>query len=164
MNGYMDYTAIYDYDTVAAVYGTKFDLLDAVYVLATASEYTLYSVDYVPSGVDAAIEATKPTPVPTVQPSYVAGDLQERSCQADTEHVKVLGRTYVDANGSRWLNNLVSGVEFTFTGTKASIDIQTADISNVSNQGRIAIYVNNELVVDDMIDEMNKTYDVFEQS
>ena len=114
------------------------------------------------SGVEAAIADCAVKIPPTVAPSYVPGQLQERTCKADEKHVKVMGRTFTDANGSRWLNNLCSGVEFSFTGTKASIDVQAVSNENKDHLGRIAIYVNEKLVVDDLIDEMNKTYDFFE--
>lgn len=161
-NGYNDFTAIFSYDTIAKAYGDDFSNLDVVYFVASSNPYTIYSVDYVTSGVDAAIADCAVKIPPTVAPSYVPGELQERTCKADEEHVKVMGRTFTDANGSRWLNNLCSGVEFSFTGTKASIDVQAVSNENKDHLGRIAIYVNDKLVVDDLIDKLNKTYDFFE--
>lgn len=161
-NGYNDFTAIFSYDTIAKAYGDDFSNLDVVYFVASSNPYTIYSVDYVTSGVDAAIADCAVKIPPTVAPSYVPGELQERTCKADEEHVKVMGRTFTDANGSRWLNNLCSGVEFSFTGTKASIDVQAVSNENKEHLGRIAIYVNDKLVVDDLIDKLNKTYDFFE--
>ena len=161
-NGYNDFTAIFSFDTIAKAYGDDFSTLDVVYFVASSNPYTIYSVDYVTSGVEAAIADCAVKIPPTVAPSYVPGELQERTCKADEKHVKVMGRTFTDANGSRWLNNLCSGVEFSFTGTKASIDVQAVSNENKDHLGRIAIYVNEKLVVDDLIDEMNKTYDFFE--
>lgn len=161
-NGFDDFTAIYSYDTIAKAYGTDFSTLDVIYFVAQGNPYTILSVDYVPSGVDAAIASCSVTPPATEAPSYVAGDLKERTCKPDEEHVKVLGRTYTDANGSRWLNNLCSGVEFTFTGTKASIDVTAVANEEKNHYGRIAIYVNEKLVVDDMIKTLKKTYDFYE--
>lgn len=163
-NGYEDFTAIYSYDTIAKAYGTDFTTLDVIYFIASGNPYTIYSVDYVTSGAAAAIADCAVVAPSAPAPSYVAGTLKERVCKADESHVKVLGRTYVDTNGSRWLNNLCSGVEFTFTGTKASIDVQATDNQNKLHLGRIAIYVNDKLVVDDMIDTLKKTYDFYESS
>ncbi|HAU85953.1 MAG TPA: hypothetical protein DCW90_10750 [Lachnospiraceae bacterium] len=161
-NGYNDFTAIFSYDTIAKAYGDDFSNLDVIYFVASSNPYTIYSVDYVTSGVEAAIADCAVKIPPTAAPSYVPGELQERTCKADENHVKVMGRTFTDANGSRCLNNLCSGVEFSFTGTKASIDVQAVSNENKDHLGRIAIYVNDKLVVDNLIDKLNKTYDFFE--
>lgn len=159
-NGYKNYTAIFDYDTVAAVYGDNFSALDAIYIMNIGTQsFTLLSVDYVPSGVAAAIDRATPSIAPTVEPSYVAGDLAERSVQASKDYVKVIGRTYVDNDGTRWFTNTASGVEFTYTGIEGSVTLQTSAISDESNQARVAIYVNNVLTADVMMDEMEKTVD-----
>ena len=159
-NGYKNYTAIFDYDTVAAVYGDNFSALDAIYIMNIGTQSsTLLSVDYVPSGVAAAIDRATPSIAPTVEPSYVAGNLAERSVQASKDYVKVIGRTYVDNDGTRWFTNTASGVEFTYTGTEGSVTLQTSAISDESNQARVAIYVNNVLTADVMMDEMEKTVD-----
>lgn len=163
-NGHNDFTAIYSYDTIAKVYGSDFSTLDVIYFIATGNPYTVRSVDYVTSGVSSALADCVVTPPPTTPPVYVEGELKDRTCKADEQHVKVMGRTYTDANGSRWLNSLCSGVEFSFTGTKASIDLQAVANENQSHLGRIAIYVNEELVVDDMIEDLNETIDFYESS
>lgn len=159
-----NFIAIYSYDTITEAYGTDLSTLDSIYFIAQGSPYTISEVCYVPENVAQAIASCNVVAPATPAPSYVAGALEERSCKADASHVKVLGRTYEDANGSRWLNNLCSGVEFTFTGTKASIDVQAVSNETQSHLGRIAIYVNDELVVDDMIDELKKTYDFYESA
>lgn len=80
------------------------------------------------------------------------------------ENVKLLGRTqYVQ--DSLWLVLSGSGVEFTFTGTKATITLQ-ADSSykgGVDSQARVAILVDGKCVVDDMVDQEEKTYQIFEE-
>jgi len=159
-NGYKEYTAIYDYDTIAAVYGTNFSALDCIYIMnAGTHATTVTSLAYVTSGVAAAIEKAAPSIAPTVEPVYVPGNLTERSVQASKDSVKIIGRTYVDADGTRWFANTASGVEFTYTGTKGSVTLQTSVISDESNQARVAIYVNNVLTADVMMDEMEKTID-----
>lgn len=85
--------------------------------------------------------------------------------QLTEENVKLLGRTYFD--GEKLFCALSgSGAEFTFNGTKCSV-VVTGDSNAMSptaadNQARVAIYVNGERVVDDMVDNIQETYDVFE--
>ncbi len=161
-NGSNEFTAIFSYDGIVKAFGEDFSTLDVVYFVSGGSGYTIYSVDYVTSGIDAAIADCAVKIPPVVKPDYVDGELKERTCKADENHVKALSRTYVDAKGSRWLNNLCSGVEFTFTGTKASIDVQAVSNEEKNHLGRIAIYVDDKLVVDDMIDALKKTYEFYE--
>ncbi|MGN1102509.1 MAG: hypothetical protein ACI4RG_09970, partial [Huintestinicola sp.] len=85
---------------------------------------------------------------------------------ANYEYVKPLGRTAIADDGSLWLVHSGTGAEFTFSGTKATItmegDANAAAPNNEGSQARIAIYVNGERVIDDMIDAAEKTYTVFE--
>lgn len=77
--------------------------------------------------------------------------------------VKVLGRAdFVD--DTLWMVHSGSGAEFTFEGTKAAITMQcdSSIMGNKDSQARIAIFVNGECVVDDMIDKMGEAYTVFE--
>lgn len=81
------------------------------------------------------------------------------------ENVKLLGRTYYD--GEKLYCALSgTGAEFTFNGTKCSItvtgDSNALNASNADNQARVGIYVNGERVIDDMVDNLQETYDVFE--
>lgn len=85
--------------------------------------------------------------------------------QLTEENVKLLGRTYFD--GEKLFCALSgSGAEFTFNGTKCSVtvtgDSNALNASNADNQARVAIYVNGERVIDDMVDNIQETYDVFE--
>lgn len=85
--------------------------------------------------------------------------------QLTEENVKLLGRTYFD--GEKLFCALSgSGAEFTFNGTKCSVtvtgDSNATSPSAADNQARVAIYVNGERVVDDMVDNIQETYDVFE--
>lgn len=85
--------------------------------------------------------------------------------QLTEENVKLLGRTYFD--GEKLYCALSgSGAEFSFNGTKCSV-VVTGDANAMSptaadNQARVAIYVNGERVIDDMVDNIQETYDVFE--
>lgn len=77
--------------------------------------------------------------------------------------VKVLGRADF-AGDTLWMVHSGSGAEFTFVGTRATITMQcdSTIMESKDSQARIAIYVNDECVVDEMIDKMDKTYTVFE--
>ena len=78
-----------------------------------------------------------------------------------SENVKALGRTMLTDDDMLWLAFSGSGAEFTFNGTKAEVVIAGDDNAekpnNEDNQARIAIYVNGERVVDDMIDHAEET-------
>lgn len=102
------------------------------------------------------------------------GETTENTVQEETtlktyipneENVKPLGRTKL-VDDTLWLAFSGSGAEFTFNGTKASVtiagDVNAANANNEDNQARIAIYVNGERVVDDMINAAEETYTVFE--
>ena len=88
-----------------------------------------------------------------------------RSYIPNSENVKTLGRTH-SLEDSLWLAFSGSGAEFDFNGTKAEVtisgDINAANANNEDNQARIAIYVNGERVIDDMINAAEETYTVFE--
>lgn len=82
----------------------------------------------------------------------------------NSTNVKKLGRTY-ELEDSLWLAFSGSGAEFTFNGTKASITIKGDDnaaSATEDNQARVAIYLNGERVVDEMIHSAEQTFDVFE--
>lgn len=89
----------------------------------------------------------------------------ETTYKLTEENVKLLGRTYFD--GEKLYCALSgTGAEFTFNGTKCSVTV-TGDSNALSptaadNQARVAIYVNGERVVDDMVDNIQEVYDVFE--
>lgn len=81
----------------------------------------------------------------------------------NAENVKLLGRTYLDDDNVLWLSYSGSGAEFTVTGTRAEITIMgDSSVSSGSNLARIAIYVDGERVVDDMIDKAEESYVLFE--
>lgn len=97
------------------------------------------------------------TPTPTPEPV-----LQEQSFLPTEEYVRAIGRTMI-AKDSLWLVHSGTGCEFTFNGTKATVKIKPdSSFMTRNNQARVAIYVNGERVVDDMVDKMDKEYTVFE--
>ncbi|MCD7847947.1 MAG: GDSL-type esterase/lipase family protein [Oscillospiraceae bacterium] len=80
------------------------------------------------------------------------------------KYVKKLGRTEEVETGL-WLAYSGSGAEFSFNGTKATITLLGDDTINSEDWNsvpRIAIYVNDELVVDEMLMEESTTFTVFE--
>lgn len=79
------------------------------------------------------------------------------------DFVKVLGRAK-EQNNTLWLVHSGTGAEFSFVGTAATITLQADNTHSFhkDTQARIAIYVNGERVVDDMVDEYEKSYTVFE--
>lgn len=92
-------------------------------------------------------------------------ELKEASYSASEENVKLLGRTYF-GNGSLYCALSGTGAEFTFTGTKCTVtvagDSNSGSASAKDNQARVAIYVNGERVIDDMVDHTEEVYTVFE--
>lgn len=80
---------------------------------------------------------------------------------ASTENVKPLGRTLFD-EGLLWCAFSGTGAEFTCTGSECTVKIQgdrvSQSSSNDGNYARIAIYVDGERVIDDMIDQPEKSY------
>lgn len=87
--------------------------------------------------------------------------LSQKSYTAEKQYVKMLGRTHSE-DGILWLALSASGVEFTMTGTSASVTIVGDNmISQDGNQARFAAYVDGERVVDEMITESEQTFEIF---
>lgn len=84
--------------------------------------------------------------------------------KATAENVKLLGRTYFNED-KLYCALSGTGAEFSFTGTKCTVDISgdstAMNASAADNQARIGIYVNGERVIDDMVDNLKESYDVF---
>ena len=113
------------------------------------------------SGVETA---TNLTDAPTATPTEVSVETtpSERSFLPTSNYVKLLGRA-AEVENTLWLVHSGTGMEFTFTGTSATIKVKPdSSFMTRSNQARIAIYINGERVVDDMVDKMEKVYTVFE--
>lgn len=65
-------------------------------------------------------------------------------------------------NDTRWLALSGSGIEFSFYGKKAEITIVGDQIATSGiNEARIAIEVNGQRVVDELVTEKMKTYSIF---
>ena len=80
------------------------------------------------------------------------------------ETAKLVGRTYLN-DDTLWAAFSGSGAEFTYTGKKLDITVigdHAATAGNDENYARVAIYVDGERVIDDMLNEKEKTYTAFE--
>lgn len=107
------------------------------------------------SGVTTLTATSTPAPTPETVPSA-------KTFLPTEEYVRAIGRT-LPAKDSLWLVHSGTGCEFTVTGTSVTIKIKPdSSFMNRSNQARVAVYVNDERVVDDMVDKMEKVYTVFE--
>lgn len=93
------------------------------------------------------------------------GGIKVRSLDLKEKNFKTLGRAYY-SDGGIYCALSGTGVEFIFSGTACSVtvtgDSNSSNPSMADNHARIAIYVNGERVIDDMIDSAVKTFDVFE--
>lgn len=68
------------------------------------------------------------------------------------DNVKLLGRTYLN-NDIRWCSFSATGVEFRFTGKSCAFSLRADSMVNeTSHQARYAIYVDDELFADEMMD------------
>lgn len=79
----------------------------------------------------------------------------------NSENAKLVGRTWLGDNNTLWCALSGSGAEFEFTGKKLDIMIEGDSVStsgNSDNYCRLAIYVDGERVVDDMLDDAVKKY------
>ena len=84
-----------------------------------------------------------------------------KGTQLTAESAKLVGRTYLAENGTLWCGLSGSGAEFEFTGKNLDIMVETDKVGwsgQVDNYARIAIYVDGERVVDDMLNEGLKKY------
>lgn len=87
-----------------------------------------------------------------------------RTISADSKTVKYLGRTLY-RDGILWLALSGSGIEFDFSGTGLSVTILGDDnVTAGAEQARIAIYMDDMRIIDDMIVTPQKTYSVIENS
>ncbi|MGN1338912.1 MAG: GDSL family lipase, partial [Oscillospiraceae bacterium] len=88
--------------------------------------------------------------------------LSEKSFAADNMHVKPIGRTLM-SDGTLWIAHSASGVEFSFSGTSASITLvgDGAALGAEDTRARFAVYVNGEKTLDELVDSAEKTYEIF---
>ncbi len=92
--------------------------------------------------------------------------LSDGTYYATSDNVKTLGRTYYDnVDNILWCALSGTGAEFTFTGTKCEVEVKGDAVCMTGSddtKARVAIYVNGERVIDDMVNESTETYTVFE--
>lgn len=112
--------------------------------------------------------ATQQNQTADVDPYAVPeGELQELSVKADAEHVKALGRAYYEnSSESLWMTFSATGAEFEFYGTEASISFYGDNTAmkmggDKNSQARVAVYVNGERVLDEMLNQMESTFSVY---
>ncbi|MCR5542049.1 MAG: GDSL family lipase [Ruminococcus sp.] len=77
------------------------------------------------------------------------------------ENAKLIGRTYLNDEGTLWCALSGSGAEFEFTGKNLDIMIESDKVTSTgprSHYSRIAILVDGERVVNDMLDDTIKKY------
>lgn len=87
---------------------------------------------------------------------------QMQTYQPAANHVRLIGRTHWMGE-VLWLALSGSGVEFSFYGRAARITLQGDDTAATGNNlARIGISVNGQRVLDDQVDQLRKTYTVFE--
>ena len=88
-----------------------------------------------------------------------ADGLVEATYELTTSNVKYLGRTYRSNTGALWLSYSGTGMEFEFTGTSVTINLQGADglqyWGDDTNMPRYAIYIDGELMVDRVMSCLN---------
>jgi hypothetical protein len=90
-----------------------------------------------------------------------SSEFSYRSFTADDSHVKVTGRTVYDDN-KRWLTFSAGKIEFKFFGTSASIKMRADNgvnnASRINARNHIAMELDGERVIDDILDEPVKDY------
>jgi len=80
----------------------------------------------------------------------------------DEDNVKMLGRTWM-SDGVRWCSFSASGVEFTFSGKHLDFHLKADSFVEKENyQARYVIYVDNELILDEMMDQETKKVTVIQ--
>ena len=106
-----------------------------------------------PETAEAAAESTEAEP-----PAE-----EERTASPVAANMKRLGRP-LEQDGILWLAHSASGVEFTFSGTKLTVDIKgdgAAVGSDPASQARFAVFINGERTMDEIVDSAEKTYEIY---
>ena len=87
---------------------------------------------------------------------------KELTLTPDSFDVKLIGRTLTE-NGTLWLAHSASGIEFTCTAKKLTINIKGdgAASGDENNQARFAVYVDGERTIDEMVDFDKKSFEIF---
>lgn len=83
----------------------------------------------------------------------------------NSENVKLVGRTHL-IDDVLWLAFSGTGAEFVYEGKKLDITFvgDNASLGGADNQARVAVYVDGERVVDEMINDVEKTFTAFENA
>ncbi|MDR1692405.1 MAG: GDSL-type esterase/lipase family protein [Oscillospiraceae bacterium] len=107
-----------------------------------------------------------PTPVPTPTPSPAEPSVEEEIpvmtvFEPSADNVKQLGRTSL-TDGVLWCAHSGTGAEFTVTGSSASVTLLGDNAAGTDNQARIAILLDGERVIDEMLDAREKVIPIFE--
>ncbi len=77
-------------------------------------------------------------------------------------NVKLLGRTHM-INDTLWCAFSGTGIEFQYTGTHLTVTLIADNaFCDMDNQARIAIYVNNNRIIDQMLTSSSQTLSVYE--
>ena len=107
------------------------------------------------SGESSTAAETTPEPETTEEPEEgLTGKTYDTGVFLMTkQNVKLLGRTWLN-NDIRWLSFSASGVEFAFTGKSCTFSLRADSMyAEKNHQARYAIYVDDELVIDEMMDK-----------
>ncbi|MGN0688446.1 MAG: GDSL-type esterase/lipase family protein [Oscillospiraceae bacterium] len=89
-------------------------------------------------------------------------EMTTKTFKPTAENVKLLGRTS-EYDDILWLALSASGIEFTFTGTKASVTLigDSMVASGPEKQARFAVYIDGERTIDAQLDEAEKVYEIY---
>ena len=93
--------------------------------------------------------------------SRVTEEKGMKGTRLTAENAKQVGRTYLDDEGTLWCALSGSGVEFEFTGKNLDIIIESDKVTSTGprdHYSRLAILVDGERVVDDMLNDGIKKY------
>lgn len=109
-------------------------------------------------------ESSVPADGTTTSTNSTESEIMEtnNTYSATAENVKLLGRTAED-NGILWLALSASGVEFTFSGTKASVTLVGDSMISAGKdkQARFAVYVDGDRTIDQQLDAAEKTIEIY---
>ena len=139
---------------------TKNLIFTAVSLILSAAMLTSCGSNTPAQTTQAETQAATEATAAVTQPEPLL--ITEKTVSPDETIVKLIGRSKYE-NNTLWLAHSASGIEFTFTGTKASIDIvgDSTVYGDVNSQARFAVYVNGKRTLDEMVDKEEKTYDIF---
>lgn len=88
-------------------------------------------------------------------------ELTQKSFAAEAQYVKMIGRTH-NTEEALWLALSASGVEFTMSGTSASVTVLGDNrIDSETSKARFAGYVDGVQVFDEMITQPEQTFEIF---